>query len=65
MGNWMLVVLFVAPLYLKLWQLKVLHLERGLLRLEFGTVAIERKRPITQGSSRPEIHDRVERKDRS
>jgi len=62
MGDWILVGVLVAPFYLKLWQLKVFHLERGLLRLEFGTAAIERKHRIAPGSSRAEILDRGDRK---
>lgn len=58
MGDWIPFVAFVG-LCLKLWQLKVLHLERGLFRLEFGTVASEvRRRPISQRSSLPTIDDR-------
>lgn len=65
MGDWILVGALVAPLYLKLWQLKVFHLERGLLRLEFGTAAIESKHRITPASSGAEILDRGDRKHRT
>jgi hypothetical protein len=64
MGDWILLGALVAPLYLKLWQLKVVHLERGLLRLEFGTMPSESKRRITKGPRRPEMHHRIDREHR-
>ena len=58
MGDWIPVVVFVG-LCLKLWQLKVLHLERGLFRLEFGTVTSDGGRgAIRQRSSLPTVDDR-------
>jgi hypothetical protein len=46
MSDWILIGVLVAPLYLKLYQLRAIHIERGLLHLEFGKVPSESSRPI-------------------